>query len=154
MVNDLTRPTGTFLLGRRMYEVLQAWETLGTPDQPAVIRDFAEIWLGADKVVYSSRLETVSTARTRIERTFDPEAVRRMKSDSERDLSVGGPGLAAHALRAELVDEIHLFLVPAVVGGGTRALPEGVRLDLELEDERRFGNGTVFLRHRVPPSGG
>jgi dihydrofolate reductase len=149
LVNELDRPVGTHLYGRRMYEVLVAWETLSLDDQPSFIRDFAEIWRSADKVVYSSMLETVSSARTRIERTFDPEAVRQMKSSSERDLSIGGPHLAAEAFRAGLIDETCLFLAPIVAGGGNPALPRDVRVDLELVDERRFDNGFVFLRHDV-----
>ena len=147
LVNDLARPVGTWLLGRRMYEVLVAWETID--DQQPEIRDFAEIWRAADKVVYSRTLEAPSSARTRIEREFDPDAVRRIKDESERDLCVGGPELAAHALRAGLVDELQLFLSPIVVGGGNPALPGDVRVPLELLDERRFGNGVVYLRYRV-----
>jgi dihydrofolate reductase len=143
-VNDLERPVGTFLLGRRMYEVLVAWETIDDP-APAM-RDFAQIWRAADKVVYSRTLESASSARTRIEREFDPEAVRRMKAEGE--LSIGGPELAAHAIRARLVDELRLFLAPVVVGGGTPALPDGVRWPLELVDQRRFGNGVVYARYR------
>lgn len=149
-VNDLERAIGTHLLGRRMYEVLLAWETMDTgPEQPEVMRDFAGLWRSADKVVFSRTLEGVSSARTRLEREFDPEAVRRLKASATRDLAIGGPELAGHALRAGLVDEIHLFLNPVLVGGGTPALPDGLRLDLELLDERRFGNGVVHLRHRV-----
>jgi dihydrofolate reductase len=129
-----------------MYGVLVAWETMETADQPPYIRDFAEIWREADKIVYSKTLTTVLTARTRIEPDFDPDAVRRMKASSEHDLSVGGPELAAHAIGAGLVDEYHLFLVPVVVGGGTRFFPD-VRLDLELLEERHFGNGTVYLSY-------
>ena len=143
-VNDLERPSGTWLLGRRMYDVLVVWETM---DDPApLMRDFAQIWRAADKVVYSRTLEDVASARTRIEREFDPEAVRRMKA--EGDLTVGGPELAGLAIRAGLVDELRLFLSPIVVGGGNAALPGGVRWDLELVEERRFGNGVVFLRYR------
>jgi dihydrofolate reductase len=148
-VNDLARPIGTFLLGRRMYEVLVPWETMDTADQPPALADFAQIWRAADKVVYSRTLEEVSSARTRIERDFDPGAVRRLKATADRDLSVGGPGLAAHAIEAGLVDGYDLFLVPVVVGGGTRFFPDDVRLQLELMDERRFGNGTVHLRYRT-----
>jgi dihydrofolate reductase len=148
-VNDLSRPVGTFLLGRRMYEVLVAWETIDLADEPPVIRDFAEIWRAADKNVYSRTLETVSSARTRIERDFDPDAVRQLKAAADRDLAVGGPELAAQAFEAGLVDECHLFLSPVVVGGGKQSLPDNVRLQLELLDERRFGNGTVFLRYRT-----
>jgi len=147
-INDLERPVGTFLLGRRMYEVLVAWETMEIADQPPFIRDFAEIWRAADKIVYSKTLESVSSARTRIERNFDPEVVRQMKASAGRDLTVGGPGLATQATRAGLTDEYHLFLAPVVVGGGTRFFPDDVRLELELLDERRFGNGMVHLRYR------
>ncbi len=151
-VNDLERPIGTYLYGRRMYEVMRFWETAHTvPDRPAFIRDFTAIWQAADKVVYSSTLETVPTARTRLERAFDPEAVRQIKSSADRDISVGGPTLAARAIRAGLVDECHLLLVPVVVGGGTRALPDHVRLRLELLDERRFEGGMVHLHYRTRP---
>jgi dihydrofolate reductase len=149
-VNDLEREVGTHLLGRRMYETKVYWETNPAEDDPSEIaRDFAEVWRAADKVVYSKTLESASTARTRVERDFDPEAIRELKASAERDISVGGPELAAHALRAGLVDECQLFVVPVLVGGGKRALPDGLRLDLELLDERRFGNGTVFLRYRA-----
>jgi dihydrofolate reductase len=149
-VNDLERPVGTYLYGRRMYEVMVAWETPQTfADQRPVLLDFAEIWQAADKVVYSRTLETPSSARTRIERDFDPDAVRRMKASAGRDISVGGPDLAAQALKAGLVDECQLFLTPIVVGGGTRSLPDDLRLELELLDERRFGNGVVYLRYRT-----
>jgi dihydrofolate reductase len=132
-----------------MYEVMRFWETAGGADQSPVARDYAEIWQAADKIVYSKTLETVSSARTRLERDFDPRAVRRLKETAGRDLSVGGPHLAGQALAAGLVDECQLFVVPVVVGGGTRALPDGVRLDLELLDERRFGSGVVYLRYRL-----
>jgi dihydrofolate reductase len=149
-VNDQERPVGTYLYGRRMYETMVYWDTASTADdQTAVMRDYARIWQAADKIVYSSTLDAVSSPRTRLEREFDPEAVRRLKKTAERDISVGGPGLAAHALAAGLVDECHLFLNPVVVGGGTHALPAGLHLDLELLDERRFGNGVVYLRYRV-----
>ena len=145
-VNDLVRPVGTHLYGRRMYEVLVAWETM---DDPAPeMRDFAQIWRAADKIVYSRTLEGVSSERTHLEREFDPDAVRRMKEDADRDLTVAGPELAAQAIRAGLVDECQLFLSPVVVGGGTPALPDGVRWNLKLVDERRFGNGVVYLRYR------
>jgi dihydrofolate reductase len=148
-VNDLERPVGTYLYGRRMYEVMSAWETMDSaPDQPQVILDFARIWQAADKVVYSRTLDTVSTARTRIEQQFDPEAVRQLKASTGPDLAVGGPHLAAQAIEAGLVDEYHLFLTPTVVGGGNQALPDHVRLDLDLQDERRFTSGVVFLRYR------
>jgi len=146
-LNDLERPVGTYLYGRRMYEVMAAWETLA--DQHPVMRDFAAIWQAADKVVYSTTLETVSSARTRIERAFDPEAVRQMKAAAGRDLGVGGPDLAAQAFKAGLVDECHLFLAPIVVGGGNQSLPNKVRVKLELLDERRFGNGMVHLHYRT-----
>jgi dihydrofolate reductase len=149
-VNDLERTVGTYLYGRRMYEVMVAWES---PDllagQPPSIHDYAEIWRAADKIVYSRTLESVSSARTRIERDFDPEAVRQLKAAAERDISVGGPELAAQAISAGLVDEYHLFLAPIVVGGGQPSLPDEVRVKLELLDERRFGNGVVHLHYRT-----
>ena len=148
-VNDLERPVGTYLYGRRMYEVMRFWETAGGADLLPFARDYAEIWRAAEKIVYSKTLETAATARTRIESDFDPEAVRQLKATAVRDLTVGGPGLAGQALAAGLVDECHLFVAPVVVGGGTRALPDGVRLDLELLDERRFGSGMVYLRYRT-----
>jgi dihydrofolate reductase len=149
-VNDLERRAGTYLYGRRMYEVMVAWEGIYTlADQPPVMRDYADMWHGADKVVYSRTLEVVSSARTRIEREFDPEAVQQMKAAAARDITVGGPHLAAEALKAGLVDECHLFINPVVVGGGNRAFPDKVRLKLELMDERRFGNGVVHLHYRV-----
>ena len=147
-VNDLERDVGTHLYGRRMYETMAVWETMDVSAEPDVMRDYAGIWRGADKVVYSRALAAPSTPRTRIERDFDPEAVRRMKATAPRDLSVGGPALAAHALRAGIVDEIQLFLVPVVVGGGTRALPDGLRADLDLLEERRFAGGAVYLRYQ------
>jgi dihydrofolate reductase len=148
-VNELERSVGTYLLGRRMYEVMVYWETIELADQPPFIRDFAEIWRAADKIVYSKTLETVSSVRTRIEREFDPEAVGRMKAAAGHDLTVGGPELAAHAFKASLVDECHLFLAPVVVGGGKQSLPNDTRMQLELLDERRFGNGMVHLRYRT-----
>jgi dihydrofolate reductase len=147
-LNDLERDVGTHLYGRRMYETMAVWETMDVSAEPEVMRDYAGIWRAADKVVYSRTLATPSTPRTRIERDFDPDTVRRMKEAAGRDISVGGPGLAAHALRASIVDEIQLFLVPAVVGGGTRALPDGLRVDLELLDQRRFAGGAVYLRYQ------
>ena len=149
-VNDLERRVGTYLYGRRMYEVMVAWETMDSrADQPPVIDDFTKIWQAADKIVYSKTLETVSSARTRIERDFDAEAVRQLKASSERDITVGGPELAAQAIRAGLVDEFQLFVTPIVVGGGKRSLPDNVRLELELLDERRFGSGVVHLHYRT-----
>jgi dihydrofolate reductase len=149
-VNDFERPVGTYLYGRRMYEVMVVWETMHTlTDQPPFVQDFAKIWQAADKIVYSKTLETASSARTRVERDFDPEAVRRMKASAERDITVGGPDLAAQAIKAGLVDEWHLFVAPIVVGGGKQSLPNNVRLKLELLDERRFGNGVVHLRYRT-----
>ncbi len=148
-VNDLERPVGTYLYGRRMYEVMVYWETAHTvAGQPPFIQDFAEIWQAADKIVYSGTLEAVSSAKTRIERKFDPETVRQLKAAAARDLTVGGPELAAQAIGAGLVDEVHLILAPIVVGGG-KPLPDGVRLKLELVSERRFGNGVVYLHYRT-----
>lgn len=149
-VNDLERPIGTYLYGRRMYEVMVYWETFPIhADQPPIERDFAEIWQAADKIVYSTKLESVSSARTRIERDFEPEAVRKLKATAARDITVNGPDLAAQAFKAGLVDECHLFLSPIVVGGGKLALPKNVRLKLELLDERRFGNGVMYLHYRT-----
>ena len=148
--NDLERPIGTYLYGRRMYEVMTYWETAHTlADQVAVERDYTKMWQAADKVVYSTTLETVSSRRTRIERAFDPDAVRSLLRESSRDVTVGGPGLAAEAFRAGLVDECHLFLTPIVVGGGTPALPADLRFQLQLLHERRFGGGVVQLHYRV-----
>ena len=133
-----------------MYKVMVGWETAHTPaDQRSVMRDFAELWQAADKIVYSRTLETVSSARTRIELEFVLEAVRQMKARAGRDITVGGPDLAAQAIKAGLVDECHLFVVPAVVGGGKQSLPSSVRLKLELLDERRFGNGVVHIHYRT-----
>jgi dihydrofolate reductase len=152
-VNDLERSIGTYLYGRRIYETMVYWETAHTlpPDQPPFIQDFAGIWQAADKIVYSKTLETPSSARTRIERDFDPDAVRRMKASAGRDITVGGSDLAAQAIKAGLVDEYHLFLTPIIVGGGKQSLPDNVRLELELLDERRFGNGVVHLHYRAKP---
>ena len=152
-VNELERPVGTYLYGRRMYETMVFWESPpNLAEQSSVEQDFAGIWQSADKIVYSKTLETVTSARTRIERDFDPEAVRRMKDAAGRDLSIGGAELAARAIEAGLVDEYQLFLVPVVVGGGKRALPDSdVRVSVELLAQRRFRNGTVFLRYRARP---
>ena len=148
-VNELERPVGTYLYGRRMYEVMTYWETAGAAADHPVERDFAEIWRAADKVVYSRSLEEASSAKTRIEREFDPDAVRRLLAAASREVGVGGPELAAQAFAAGLVDECQLFLSPVVVGAGKRALPQGVFARLELLDERRFGSGVVYLRYRV-----
>jgi dihydrofolate reductase len=149
-INDLQRPVGTYLYGRRMYETMVGWETDPTlADQSPLMRDFAQIWQAADKIVHSKTLEAVSSARTRIERDFDPEAVLQMKALAGRDIIVGGPELAAQAFKAGLVDECHLFIVPMVVGGGKRSLPDNVRLKLELLDERSFGSGMVYFHYRT-----
>jgi dihydrofolate reductase len=149
-VNDLERPIGTYLFGRRMYETMLVWETdpSFTIDS-SILRDYAEIWQAADKIVYSRALQSVFTRKTRLERVFDPEAIRRLKESTERDISIGGPELAGHAFQAGLIDECHLFLVPVIVGGGKRALPDNVRLNLGLLEERRFGSGVVFLRYQT-----
>lgn len=149
-VNDLERSIGTHLYGRRMYETMVFWETASADaDEPAVFSDYARIWRAADKVVYSRTLQTVASARTRIEREFDGDAVSRLKQFSENDISIGGAELAGHAIGARLVDECHLFLCPVVVGGGKRALPDKVRAQLELLDERRFQSGVVHLHYRL-----
>ena len=148
-VNELERPVGTYLYGRRMYETMRYWETAHTlPDRNPVSLDFARIWQAADKVVYSTTLQAPDTARTRVERDFDPVEVRKLKEAADRDLSVGGARLAAQAIAAGLVDEYQFFVVPAVVGGGTRSLPDQVRLSLALVEEHRFGSGTVYLCYR------
>ena len=149
-INDLERPVGTYLYGRRMYEVMLGWESAHTlPDQPPFMLAFAQMWQAADKIVYSKTLQTVSSARTRIERDFDPETVRQMKALAGRDILVGGPELAAQAVKAGLVEELHPFLAPIVVGGGKQSLPNNVRLELEVLDERRFSNGMVYLHYRT-----
>jgi dihydrofolate reductase len=147
-VNELERPVGTYLYGRRMYETMVPWDRAPDVTQPPVVHDYAAIWQAAEKIVYSRTLQTPLSARTRMEREFDPEAVRELKAAAGRDLSIGGAELATHAIRAGLVDEYQLFLVPVAVGGGKPCLPAATRLDLELVDERRFGNGTVCLRYR------
>lgn len=151
-VNDLERQVGMYLYGRRMYEVMAAWDSIDSqsPAQRPVESDFARIWQAADKIVYSRTLGAVPTARTQIKRDFDADEVRQLKARAERDITVGGPDLAASAFKAGLVDELQLFTVPILVGGGTRALPKGVRLRLDLLDEGRFAGGTVFLRYSRP----
>ncbi len=147
--NQLQRQIGTNLLGRRMYEVMSAWDTLGTQgDEPAYIAEFGELWRASDKVVYSTTLGSVDAARTRLEHTFEPDAVRRMKAELASDISIAGPTLAAQAIAAGLVDEYQLFVVPVVVGGGTRCMPDGIRLDLQLVDQRRFDNGMMYVHYR------
>ncbi len=149
-VNDLERPVGTYLYGRRMYETMVYWETASTSgDQPAAIRDYADIWRAAEKIVYSRMLKSTLSARTRIERDFEPGAIRQLKESSARDITIGGAGLAGEAMAAGLIDECHLFLSPIVVGGGKRALPDEVRVQLELLDEHRFRGGVVHLHYRV-----
>jgi dihydrofolate reductase len=150
-INDLERPIGTYLYGRRMYDTMVVWETERSSDQAGLSGDFAEIWRAAEKVVYSRTLRTPSSERTRIERDFDPEAVRRLKASSARDITVGGAELAGQAIAAGLVDECHLYLVPVLVGGGKRALPDDVRVHLELLAERRFRSGVVHLHYALRP---
>ncbi len=154
-INDLERPIGTYLYGRRMYQTMAIWQTPDVipPDvvpggTPAML-DFGHTWQAADKIVYSKSLETVSTPKTRLEREFDPQAVRDLKAQLHHDLSVGGPTLAAHAIRSGLVDEIHLFVVAVVIGGGKQVLPGNVCVKLDLLDERRFANGMVYLRYHT-----
>jgi dihydrofolate reductase len=149
-VNEQEESVGTYLYGRRLYETMAVWDTDDwLADEPPVVRDYARVWRGADKVVYSTTLEAVTTARTRLERTFDPAAVRQLVAGADRDVGVGGPTLAAAALHAGLVDECSVFVVPVVVGGGTPWLPSGLRLDLGLVSERRFTGGVVLLRYRA-----
>ena len=146
---DLIRPVGTFLYGRRLYEAMAVWETdAALAEQSELTAAFATAWKAADKVVYSTTLPEVSTADTRLERRFDPAAVRDLKASADRDLTIGGAHLAAQAFRAGLVDECSLLVWPVIVGGGKPGLPSGVRTDLQLVDERRFGNGVVHLRYR------
>jgi dihydrofolate reductase len=149
-INERQRAIGTYLMGRRMYDVMQVWDSLHEqPDSNAVMLDFAAQWRDADKVVYSTTLAEASTARTRIEREFDPDAIRQMKVAASKDLSIAGPELAGHALKAGLVDELQLYLNPIVVGGGKYFLPRDHALDLDLLEERRFGDGVVYLRYRI-----
>jgi putative acetyltransferase len=150
--NDLTRPVGTYLYGRRMYETMAVWDTLPTHGQPPFIAEFARIWRAADKIVYSRTLASPSTSRTRVERVFDPAAVRQLKASAARDLAVGGPNLAAQTFQAGLVDACHLVVVPVLVGGGTRAFPGSARLALVLEEQRRFARGAVYLHYRSAPA--
>jgi dihydrofolate reductase len=149
-VNELERPIGTYLYGRRLYEVMVYWETAGaSPEEPSVAREYAEIWRAANKIVYSKTLREPSSARTRVDRDLNTEALKQMKGLSDRDISVGGPELAAQAIKAGLVDECRLFVNPVIVGGGRRALPDGVRVKFELASERRFGSGVVYLQYRT-----
>jgi len=149
-INDLVRLIGTYLYGRRMYQTMAVWETPDViPGPTPAILDFARIWQAADKIVYSKSLETVATRKTRLERDFDPEVVRGLTSRLHHDVTVGGPTLAAHAIRAGLVDEYHLFVAPVILGGGKPVLPGNLRATLELLDERRFDTGMVYLRYRA-----
>lgn len=149
VVNDLMRTIGTQLYRRRLYEVMVAWETLDVSDEDAATADFATIWRASEKVVFSTTLRDVSSKRTRIQRSFEPAAVEQLKAAADRDLLVGGPHLAGQALAAGLVDELHFFVSPVVVGGGTRALPDGIKLDVDLLGERTFANGVVHLSYTV-----
>jgi dihydrofolate reductase len=151
-VNDCERPIGTYLYGRRMYDVMAAWETMDVSGDTPPMRDYQQIWQAADKVVYSRTLDEPRSVRTRIEREFDPEAVRALKASATSDISIGGPELAKQAIAAGLVDEISLFLNPIIIGGGNAALPDGVRIPLELVAERRFGNGVVYVSYAASGS--
>lgn len=154
-VNDLMRSVGTHLYGRRTYDVMRYWDAPPASEwSPPAVRDFAAIWQAADKVVYSRTLPEVSDRRARIERDFRPEQIRELKEGAVADLAIGGPELAAHAFRAGLVDDCHLFVVPWLVGGGTRAFPEGLREPLRLADQRRFDDGTVYLHYQLHPRAG
>ena len=150
-INDFSRPVGTYLYGRRMYETMVAWENFDLDELPPPMREFAEIWRAADKIVFSKTLETASSAKTRIERDFDADIVRRIKESAGHDLGIGGPHIAAQAFRASLIDEVHLYLAPVIVGGGKRSLPDDTFLNLDLMDERRFESGFVHLRYRTLP---
>ncbi len=151
LINDIQRQVGTYLYGRGMYEAMVYWETAPVSDQPPWIVEFTNTWKAADKVVYSTTLASVASGRTTLEREFDAEAIRRLKADAPRDLTVGGAGVAVQALEAGLVDECHLFFWPVVLGGGKRTLPVGARRDFELLDERRTGGGIAQLHYRVSP---
>ena len=145
------RPVGTYLYGRRMYDTMAVWETdPALAAQSELMADFAHVWQAADKIVYSTTLDAVSTEKSRLERRFDPDSIRRMKTAANRDLTVGGPNLAAHAFRARLVDECHLFICPVVVGRGKPSLPSELHAKLGLLDARRFDNGDVYVRYRIP----
>jgi dihydrofolate reductase len=149
-VNDLERPIGTYLYGRRMYETMVFWETAEVPpDQCDPASEYVDIWQAAEKVVFSRTLDEVSSKKTRLEREFDPEAIRRLVTEAERDISIGGPELAGEAIRAGLVDDYHLFISPIVVGGGNPSLPNDARVELELVDQRRFGSGVIHLHYRA-----
>jgi dihydrofolate reductase len=152
-INDLERPVGTYLYGRRMYETMVYWETAPARAEPPGVRDFRDLWQAADKIVYSTSLKTVSSAKTRLESEFDPRVVQEMKAPQELNITVGGPNLAAQAFRAGLVDECQVFLTPIVVGGGKPSLPDHVHLELELLGERRFRGGMVYLRYRTAVAG-
>lgn len=150
-ITDLVRPVGTYLYGRRMYDTMAPWETdPALAARSELMADFANVWQAADKVVYSTTLDAISTAKTQLERNFDPASVRGMKASTTRDLTVGGAHLAEHALEAGLIDECHLFIRPVLIGGGKPALASDHRADLELLDDRRLGNGVVYLRYRIP----
>ena len=147
--NDIARPVGTYLYGRHMYEVMAIWDTLPTHDQPHYIADFASIWRAADKIVYSTTLMSVSTARTRLQPSFDTEAVQEMKAMASQDMAIAGPTLAAQAFKAGLIDLCHVFVFPITVGGGKSAFPGGLQLQFELQSERLFGGGIVYLQYRT-----
>jgi dihydrofolate reductase len=149
-IGEQSRSLGTYLYGRRIYETMLFWETAHTlPDAPPFVVEYAQVWQAAEKVVHSTTLQDVASARSRLVRSFDPEAVGELKAASPLDVSVHGPHLAAHALRAGLVDEVQLYVAPVLVGGGTRFFPDDVQLDLELLDQRRFGGGVLYLRYGV-----
>jgi dihydrofolate reductase len=149
-ITDLVRSAGTYLYGRRMYETMAVWETDPAVAAQSELRgEFARVWQAAHKIVYSTTLQEVSTAKTRLERNFDPDAVRDLKASAANDLTVGGPNLAAHAFKAGLVDECQLFICPVFVGTGKPSLPRDTRANLELLDERRFSSGVVYVRYRV-----
>ena len=150
LINDVHRPIGTYLYGRKNYELMTGWQTPDViPGLTPTMMDFGRIWQAADKIVYSTSLETVSTPKTRLEREFEPQAVRDLKAQLPHDISVAGPNLAAQAIRAGLVDEYQLLVAPVMLGSGKRVLPDNVGVKLELLDERRFGNGWVYLRYRT-----
>jgi dihydrofolate reductase len=149
--NDLDRPIGTYLYGRKMYETMVEWNTMDVENEPGYIRERIQTWKAADKIVYSKTLTEASSSKTSIKTDFDPEDIKRLKQSTPRDLSIGGPHLAAEAIKAGLVDEYHQFIAPVIIGSGDAWLPDNIRIDLELVDQKRFPNGFIYLRYQVIP---
>lgn len=148
-INDLERPIGTYLYGRKMYETMVVWSTMNVENEPDCMRDYAQIWKAADKIVYSKTLKKVSSSKTFIKTNFEPQDIKRLKQSSTSDLAIGGPQIAAEAIKAGLVDEYHQFIAPVIIGSGNAWLPDNVRINLELVDQKRFPNGFIYLRYRL-----